>query len=297
MSVPRDLPPAVPPLLIEDRISAQYPGLSPAMRAAADYVAANPVDIATRSLRAVAGSSGLSPATFSRLARVLGFAGYEDMREAGRAGLGARLQPFSQRASDLRAGDRDAGDLLHRQTQACIANIAFLDQAATAGRLERIADALSRANTVLLVGSMGSAGLVQQFGYQARWFARNWHIAGENGVSPAAMLTQMCAGDAVLALTKTPYAARTVHALRAARKKGLVTIAITDSHRAPVLQYADHHIAVPTDSPNFFSSYAATTVLLEAVISILVAKSGPEAEQSIRETEDRMRDLGENWPD
>ena len=52
---------------IEDRISAQYGELSTKLRTAADYVAAHPVEVATRSLRSVAQSSGVSPATFSRL--------------------------------------------------------------------------------------------------------------------------------------------------------------------------------------------------------------------------------------
>ena len=88
---------------IEERITRRYAGLSDKLQLAADYVADNPVDVATRSLRSVATTSGVSPATFSRLARALGYNDYEQMREDGRAAVGRRMTSFSERAQALRS--------------------------------------------------------------------------------------------------------------------------------------------------------------------------------------------------
>ncbi len=282
---------------IEDRISEHYAELSTKLRTAADFVAGHPVDVATRSLRSVAQTSGVSPATFSRLARVLGYADYEALREAGRAAVGQKLIPFSERARSLRQPERrsEAADLLHEQARACIANIAYIDQNLSADRLEAAAEALHRAGTVLLLGSMGSAGLIDYLGYQAQWIASNWHVAGRNGTSTAAILSRMGPDDALFVLVKTPYAARSVNALRAARDKAVATIVVTDSHAAPALRFADHAFVVPTVSPNFFSSYAATLVLFEALVTLLLTKAGPEAEDRILAMEDQVRRLGENW--
>ncbi len=281
---------------IEDRISGQYAGMSAKLRKAADYVAGNPVDVATRSLRAVATTSGVSPATFSRLARALGYDDYEAMREAGRAAVGQKLIPFSERAHSLRSGQSQrAAEMLHQQATACAANIAYLDQNIPNEKLEAAAEALHRAGTVLLIGSMGSAGLIDYLGYQAQWFLPNWRVAGRNGTSTAGALARMGQGDAVFVLSKTPYAARSIHALKEARAKGLATVVVTDSHSSPALQFADHPFVVPTESPSFFSSYTATLVLIETFISLLLTKSGPEAEDQIRKTEDQIRRLGENW--
>jgi len=282
---------------IEDRISEHYAELSTKLRTAADFVAGHPVDVATRSLRSVAQTSGVSPATFSRLARVLGYADYEALREAGRAAVGQKLIPFSERARSLRQPERrsEAADLLHEQARACIANIAYIDQNLSADRLEAAAEALHRAGTVLLLGSMGSAGLIDYLGYQAQWITSNWHVAGRNGTSTAAILSRMGPDDALFVLVKTPYAARSVNALRAARDKAVATIVVTDSHAAPALRFADHAFVVPTVSPNFFSSYAATLVLFEALVTLLLTKAGPEAEDRILAMEDQVRRLGENW--
>lgn len=282
---------------IEDRISEHYAELSTKLRTAADFVAGHPVDVATRSLRSVAQTSGVSPATFSRLARVLGYADYEALREAGRAAVGQKLIPFSERARSLRSAERqsDAADLLHEQARACMSNIAYLDQNIPAARLDAAVEVLHRAGTVLLLGSMGSAGVIDYFGYQAQWIASNWHVAGRNGTSTAAILSRMGAGDALFVLVKTPYAARSINALRAARDKGVATIVVTDSHAAPALRFADHAFVVPTVSPNFFSSYAATLVLFETIVTLLLTKAGPGAEDRILAMEDQVRRLGENW--
>ena len=56
----------------KDRVAAGYAGLSPQLRRAADFVAANGQEVATRSLRQVAAAAGVTPPTLSRLARALG---------------------------------------------------------------------------------------------------------------------------------------------------------------------------------------------------------------------------------
>ncbi len=286
-----------PTTTIEDRISEHYADLSTKLRTAADYVANNPVDVATRSLRSVAHTSGVSPATFSRLARMLGFEDYEEMREAGRVAVGRKLVPFSERARSLRQSGQSqrADEFLHHQAKACVSNITFLDQNISGERLDAAVTALHRAKNVLLIGSMGSSGFVDYFGYQAQWFKSNWSIAGRNGVTAAAALARMEADDAIFVLSKSPYARRSILALQEARRKRLKTVVVTDSHSSPALQFADHFFVVPTETPNFFSSYAATLVLMETMMSLLLMKAGSGAESRVKDTEAHVERLGENW--
>ena len=56
---------------LEDRIAESYTDLSAKLKDAADFVVANQMDVAARSLRSVSAASGVSPATLSRLARSL----------------------------------------------------------------------------------------------------------------------------------------------------------------------------------------------------------------------------------
>ena len=282
---------------IEERISRKYAALSDKLQVTADYVAENPIDIATRSLRSLASTTGVSPATFSRLARALDYEDYEAMREDARRAMGRKMASFSERAHSLRASSSplDASIHLHRQAAACIANIETLDRDTANDVLERAVESLYKAGNVLLVGSLGSSGIMDYFGYLAHWFSPKWAVAGRNGTTLAATMARMSPGDTVLAISKAPYARRTIPALRAAREKGLDVIVITDSHTSPALECADHWFVVPTESPQFFSSYVATLVLVETIITMLLARSGDEAEDLIREAEDQIHALGETW--
>ena len=282
---------------IEERISKSYSGMSDKLQVAADYVAENPIDIATRSLRSVAATSGVSPATFSRLARALGYDDYEQMREDGRTAVGRKMASFSERAHTLRTGSQPPENrvYLHRQAAACIANIESLERDITNEQLTAAVDALHNARSVLLVGSLGSSGIVDYFSYLVHWFCETWQVAGRNGTTLSASLARMGSRDAVLAISKAPYARRTIAALKAAREKGVATLLITDSHSSPALEFTDHAFIVPTESPQFFSSYTATLALIETLVTMLLTRAGPEAEDMIRAAETQTKSLGETW--
>ena len=282
---------------LQDRINGSYADLSSKLQVAAKYVTENPVDVASRSLRSVASTSGVSPATFSRLARALGYDDYEQMRDEGRAAVERKLVPFSEKAAALRkqSANETGRLMLVHQVAACAANIEALTHDIDEARLEAAVALLDSAENVLLVGSMGSAGLMDYFGYMSHWFKTNWRVAGRNGTELSASLCRLGPGDVVFVLSKTPYARRTVAALQSAKERGAATIAITDSPTSPVLQFADHGFIVSTESPQFFSSYAATLVLMETIISMSLARSGPEADGMIRAAENQIERLGENW--
>jgi len=282
---------------IQDRINGAFAGLSGQQQVAAKYVVENPLEVATRSLRSVASISGVSPATFSRLARTLGYDDYEQMREDGRELVERKISPFSERAHALRvaASDQGLAAILQHQAAACVSNIEDLQRSIDVSRLDAAVQCLHDARTVLLVGAMGSAGVMDYFGYMAHWFKANWKVVGRNGTELSPSVSRLVPGEVVFALSKAPYARRTIAALNVAKEAGATTIVITDSQTSPALQFADYGFVTATDSPQFFSSYVATMVLMEAIVSMLLARAGPEAEEMIRAAEIQIDRLGENW--
>ena len=87
--------------------------LSPQLRQAADFVAANPIEVSFRSMRSIAGKTGLAPPTFSRLARSLGFENYEGLREACRVAAKDTYSGYHERAEALRVGHAAGGEGSH----------------------------------------------------------------------------------------------------------------------------------------------------------------------------------------
>lgn len=278
---------------IEDRIADAYADLSAKLKDAADYVVANQVDVAARSLRSISAASGVSPATLSRLARTLGFESYEEMRELCRDAVGGRAMSFSERAERLKLDGEEDATILQRQSGACIGNITDMVETMDRQRLDEVVDALAQARNVVLFGALSSTGIAEYMAYLANYFCTNWTLAGRMGASLGAALSSLEESDVFIIVTKTPYASRAVHAAEMARLAGARTLVLTDSHTCPALQHATYSFIIPSDSPQFFSSYAATLVLMETIIAMLVARSGKDASQRIRDVEARNRRLGE----
>ncbi|MBT8154126.1 MurR/RpiR family transcriptional regulator [Epibacterium ulvae] len=282
---------------IEDVVSERYTDLSQTLRAAADFVVANQMDIATRSLRSVSSSSGVSPAAFSRLARALGFDVYEDLREACRHGLWDRGASFAERAERLSDATQDSDTILNRHSSACMNNISEMAGCISPNRLGAAVDALQSARNVVLFGAFSSTGIVEYMAYLAQYFASNWTLAGRMGASLGSALAGLGAEDVLLIVTKTPYARRAVLAAEMAQKAAPQVIVITDSHACPAIQYANFPFIIPSDSPQFFSSYAATIALMETMVAMVVAQTGEAATNRISEVEGQNRRLGEFWTD
>ena len=280
------------PPQIRTAISSSYAELSEALRIAADYIAENQVEIATRSLRSVASASGVSPASYTRLARALGFSDYEALREQARLELSRREQDsFQDKARRLRS-DADQ-PLLPRQVAACIDNINGLIEDIDPKILDEVVDRLASSRKIVLIGALASAGFTDYFAYLAKWFDDRWLVAGRNGTTLGSTLAGIGAQDTVLIISKHPYAHRSVRAAKVAAGNGAKVVVMTDSHAFPGLKYADFHFIQRTESPHFFSSYAATLVLIETITGMLVARAGSEAEARIQEVDKHNRLLDE----
>ncbi len=280
---------------IEARVAEHYSALSGQLRRAADYVVSNPVDVATRSLRSISATSEISPATYSRLSRALGFDSYEEMRERSRLRIGKKEPSFSDKAERLRAESNPQSSILQRQGHACIDNISALVSGMDNAKLEAAADRLRDARRVVLFGALGSTGIVEYMAYLARYFAPNWSLAGRMGASLGSSMAGLKADDVVLVVTKTPYVRRAVIAAELARDAGADVILLTDMHRCPAIPHATHAFIVPSESPQFFSSYVATLTLIETMIAMIVASSTEDATASIRAVEEKNQKLGEYW--
>ena len=278
----------------EQRLAQKYDGLSKRLREAGDYVAQNPVDTATRSLRSVANDAGLAPATFSRLARTLDYGSFEQLREVMRRKIDRRVNSFADRADRLRQ-DHETGELNFFDThqKACLNNVEALASGIDMHQLETTVDRLHRSRKVLVLGALGSTGIAEYMSYMANFLTDNWNMAGRMGASLGSGLTGLDKRDSLIIVTKPPFARKVLLAAEVAKQNGAFVVVLTDNHACPALRYADSGFLIKTESPHFYSSYVATVFLVETIIGMLASRVGPEATRRIAEVESRNRRLEE----
>lgn len=280
----------------EQRLALGFDTLSEKLRRAGEYVADNPVDVATRSLRTIAQDSGLAPATFSRMARALEYDSFEDVRDSLRSKIGRRVNSFSERIERLQ-NEHATGSSPFYQSHfsACRSNIGQMAQDMDVDQLEQAVDKLHKARNVQLLGALGSTGVVEYLSYMANFCTDNWSMASRMGASLGTGLTGLDARDALLIVTKPPFSARSIAAAEMAAKQGAYVVVITDTHSCPALRHADSGFVIPTDGPHFYSSYVATIAFVEVLIGMVAGRMGVKARDRIEKVEESNRQLGEVW--
>ncbi|EAQ13169.1 RpiR family transcriptional regulator [Maritimibacter alkaliphilus HTCC2654] len=275
-------------------MASNYDALSARLREAGDYIAANPLDTATRSLRAVADHSGLAPATFTRLSKALGYENFEELREGMRRRLERRQASFAARADALQgASDGGSADLIRRTREASLTNIDRLTDEIDTAKFDTIADHLHAARRVVLLGGLGSTAIAEYAAYMGNFLGDNWMPAGRMGASVGAALSDLDRRDALIVFTKPPFANTSIRAAEFARARGVYVLVVTDTHTCPALRHASARVVVPTESPNFFSSYVATMFFVETLMAMIAQRAGPTATERIADVETANRALGE----
>lgn len=249
----------------------------------------NPVDTASRPLRSVAQESGIAPATFSRLAKALGYESFDALRESLRRRIGEQVHSFADRAHAIQVGDSFA----ETHAAACCENLGALMRGMDIDKLNAAADRLHAARRVYLFGALGATGIVEYLSYLAHFCSDKWVLVGRQGSSLGGGLIDIGAEDALIVVTKPPFSSRARHAAELAHDQGAYVMTITDTLSCPTLQKSATTFIVPTESPHFYSSYVATLALLEILIGLVVGRAGPDARDRIAKVEQSNRRLDE----
>lgn len=279
---------------LDIRISASYGDLSGKLKQAADYLLDHQIDVATRSLRSVAEQSDIAPASFSRLARALGYADFGALRGDIRTSLGRRVNgptPRARQLSTLQAQDQD--DFPQSFAQACIDNIHALASSFDTAPLEETVQKLHGARSVMVFGALSSTGVAEHLTYMASLLFDNWSLAGRMGASLGAELAGLDDQDVLVIVTQQPFSPRPVRAAELARESGVHVVVITDSPTCPALKFASAGFITPAKTPHFFSSYTASLFFVETLMGLLARIGGDAARDRIAEVELSNRRLQE----
>jgi DNA-binding MurR/RpiR family transcriptional regulator len=279
--------------VLDTRIRQRAGRLTPKLREAAEFVRVHQAEVASRSLRQVARTAGVTPTTLSRLARALGYPRYESLRDDCREALVAGREGLAERARRQGPvkGPPVPGAALQGAVDSAVRSLEGLRGEADGGRLERAVRVLLEARRVALLGAMSSASMVDYLGHMTRMAFAHWHVVSHDGA--AETLATLGRGDALLVVSLAPYARITLVRAEFARRRGATLIAITDRADSPLLPLAGHAFLVSTEGDHFFPSHAAVLVLLETIVGMLVREAGPPARRRIARVESANQALGE----
>ena len=271
--------------------------MPPELRKAATWLLENPNEVGVSSIREVADAAGVKPNTLVRMARTIGFEGYESFRTPFRDEIRQGRESFPDRARWLQSQSRHGklASLHADMAQANLSNIDRLFAKTHVVQLKAAADEIVKAKVTYVLGVGIAHAMAQNFAYLASMAVGSVMAIPRDGSVPMDGLLRIGKKDVLLAMTFRPYRREVVEAAEMARAQGAIIIGISDSPASPVLQDAKHRFIVPMDTPQFFTSTVALSALLETLMAFVIADAGPDVIANIERFHRRRHELGIYW--
>ena len=267
-------------------LRSALPSLPMRLREVGRFVAANDYDATTRSMRELASVAGADPASFTRLAKALGYSGWEELRAAlTEARRPPQSQPFSLRAKNRRRGPDSDVSLVSEKLEAEALGLTHI----SASSIAAAAKTLHAARRVWVAGFRSCRGVAELLNYELRLFRPN-DVQLVGGSGPEDLdLGAFRANDAVVVIGFAPYSRASVLSARAARRAGARLIAIADTLTAPVAEGADHPLLFESAaSPGLFPSLTGAVAIAQSLAAAAFMLGGAVAKKRLEETEARL---------
>ncbi len=264
---------------------------TPALRQFAPWVLDNLPQVAFHSIRGLAQQAGVNHNTVTRLARELGYDGFDAFRADVRAGVeaGLGLGSYGARARNLRQGHRE--DALAAVIAAHRGNIELLLSPETLQTLEVCIDPLLTARRVHAIGVRSCYSIAHYLSYVGGMAFANF---AEGPSMPGAIVDQMSrAGpeDIVVAITYAHYSQEVVRGCEIARTRGARVLAMTDSHASPIAAGAWQVLRLPMAGPHFLPSLNSAFLACEMLLAAMAARSETAADR-VSDFEARIGQFG-----
>ena len=282
-----------------DLLTRSLGDLTPELRKAATHVLENSNLISVTSIREMAHQAGVKPNTLVRMARAVGFDGYEDFRRPFRDKVIKGHDDFPDRISwllSLSNGGRVAG-LYTDLATASIINIERLFSETTSLAIKAAADDIVQAPMTYVLGTGMGNSIAAYFAFVAGLAIGKVTAIPRDGLRPIDGLARAERKDVLLAMAFKPYPLEVIEAVASAVSRGIKVICISDSPASPIMAEAGHRFVVPMGTPQVFASSVALMSLLEAIIAFVIASGGPEAVNGSVEASPQPHEVGLHWSD
>jgi len=277
-----------------DRLTEEWDALTPEAQKAARYVLENPNDVGVSTVREIAEAANVKPNTFVRMARQVGFEGYEDFRAPFREAIRKGAVSFPDRArwlQDIRRSG-DLGGLYADMAEGAIRNLEETFAGIDAEALKAAAEAIWNSRQAFTLGVGVNNANARNFTYLASTGMVQFHAIPRPGSTPTDDLAWADRRDVLIAMSMRPYRTEVVAAIEVAREQGLTVIGLSDSPASPIIRAADHGFVVAVDTPQFFPSSVSTIALLETLLSFVIAVASDEIVDRVETFHRRRHQLG-----
>lgn len=269
---------------IKDRIKSKYNSLPKNHRKIADYFINNFDRIPFLNVQNLSESTGASVASIVRFAQRSGYKGFSDLRDAIADSLQRGLH--NSEIFPLLVKHKIEDDLLSE-----VANLDIKNINDTLNLIERksfnyIIERISAARKVYTGGLGISYLLAEILAYQLTQVGINSSVLVHTHTLFHEQVLYLNSKDLLVLFSFPPYSTETVDLARFSQERKIDTIAITNKPASPITFYTKANLIVESRNMLFTNSFAAISVLINAIATSSAVKDKPRAKKILKKSEE-----------
>ena len=262
---------------------------TPVLAAFAGWVLDHYAEVAFQSIRGLAQKANVNANTVTRLAKELGFDGYDAFRAHIQRAVQDRATTYGERAQALR--HRQGHEIFAETIEAHRHNTEAVFTPALLETLNDCIDPLLSARRVYAVGVRSCYCIAHYFTYTGSMGFPNFVDVPSMPGSIQDQMSMTGPEDIIVAISYDHYATEVVRACQIARECGAWVIALTDSHRSPIAIGAWKVLHLPMAGPQLLPSLTSALVVVELLLAGMAARAEGAAER-IEAHEQRVSRFG-----
>lgn len=271
---------------IREKIQSKYNSLPLNQRKVADFVIDNFDNIPFVDVHEVSKQVGVSVASVIRFAQSAGFSGFSELRNAVSDSLKKHLT--KNEIFSLVNKSKLDNDILTSVANMDVKNINDTLTNIDKETFNSVIEKILQSNRVYTAGLGISYLLAEILSYQLTQVGVDSSVLKHTHTLFHEQILYLIKNDLLICFSFPPYSKETVDAAKYATKNGISVISITNKSTAPIAASSKAVLTVKSENMLFTNSFAAISVLINAIATACAVKNKLKAKKVLKESEKIM---------
>ncbi len=266
---------------IKDRIQHHYSKLPKNHQKIAEFFLENFDRVPFLNVQEISENTSASVASVVRFAQRIGFSGFQEMRDE----IATTLQNHLQNKTIFPLLDQTKlkEDLLTSVANQDISNINDTLSLNERENFNKVIDLILASDRVFTIGLGISHLLANIISYQLNQVAIFGNTLNNNSSTFLEQILFCTPKDLIIALSFPPYSKETIEAAKFSKGRNIKVVSITNKKSSPITFYSDVSLIVKSENMLFTNSFAAVSVLINAIATGCALKNKTKATQMLKD--------------
>ncbi len=253
---------------LKERIKYKIPYLTKSQKIIANFIVENPEKFALSSVRELEKELKISKSTIVRLAQMLGYDGFNELKSEFLKKFRYNLGPINRYKTFL-SEPNEKLNYIQLIADESVINVHKTLHLIDSEQYKKAIDLLKNANHVYTIGMGISSCIAEIATYLLTRVSINSNFMPHGTLTFAEQIINISKNDVIFAFSFPPYSKETIEAACYAKERAIKTISVTDKATSEIVQYSDAYLQVSVESITISNSIMSVLLLLYSIVAQL----------------------------